>query len=621
MKNTKRMLIYITLTLTLLFSSVSVYAAKKMTVTITKSVTVKKKTLNIGAKRQLVVKKGKKVIKAAKLKFKTSNKKVVEVSKKGLLKAKKVGKATVTITYKKKRVKLNIKVIRPVKAVKLNKNTLNLSKGDKKTLTAAVSPKNATNKGVKWSSSNENVATVTNGVVTANENGTSVITATSSQGGKTGTCVVSVSSGTSSEGNTNTGVTTPASTAVGWASWKKGGVKLKNSGQIACYCTDDESSKGIKSKIAEAILTGDYTYNDIEWKIVGGDTDILDIEPYLWYLKGSGKKAGSCEVGVFIKGDPSGACQDKVTIVVESHLGPTPDPSVEENNVIIDGVTFNVDNFPKEYNLTGVEGSLAITSNIAIDDKDISYVINSGNIFKLPDNTNMMLFLLNYKNDTYKRVSYIVPSWGQMVGEVDFVIDKNKYINKYSFFIYPGIYLGQFDISVYYKEMLIKTCKVHTMCEKNTISKYFKETRLIERYAWDGSYSANEVYSNNAAGEYPITTASSAKDKLQAISYYVRTHYTYDEITCVGGAIIISFIAKDLGVNTRYGFNPDGAGGSDNSIKDYGITPNYGRGHIWVECDLDGDNSYKYIFEAQGKHSDMPNEKRPYASVVDNNMT
>ncbi|MGI6596544.1 MAG: Ig-like domain-containing protein [bacterium] len=61
-----------------------------------------------------------------------------------------------------------------------------LGVGGTGTITATVKPANATNKTVTWTTSNANVATVANGVVTANEVGTATITATA--GGKTAAC-------------------------------------------------------------------------------------------------------------------------------------------------------------------------------------------------------------------------------------------------------------------------------------------------------------------------------------------------------------------------------------------------------------------------------------------------
>lgn len=60
------------------------------------------------------------------------------------------------------------------------------------TLTATVQPLDATNRNVSWSSDNEGVATVDNGVVTAHSAGTANITVTTEEGGFEQSCVVTV---------------------------------------------------------------------------------------------------------------------------------------------------------------------------------------------------------------------------------------------------------------------------------------------------------------------------------------------------------------------------------------------------------------------------------------------
>ena len=84
----------------------------------------------------------------------------------------------------------------PVTGVKLNTETLELFTGNTATLTATVEPENATNKNVTWSTSNASVATVENGVVTAVGQSSATITVTTEDGGKTATCVVTVTAAT-----------------------------------------------------------------------------------------------------------------------------------------------------------------------------------------------------------------------------------------------------------------------------------------------------------------------------------------------------------------------------------------------------------------------------------------
>ena len=76
--------------------------------------------------------------------------------------------------------------------ISLNKTSAEMTVGDKLTLTATVTPSNASNKNVSWTSSNTSVATVSNGTVTAVREGTATITAKTADGGKTASCVVTV---------------------------------------------------------------------------------------------------------------------------------------------------------------------------------------------------------------------------------------------------------------------------------------------------------------------------------------------------------------------------------------------------------------------------------------------
>ena len=81
----------------------------------------------------------------------------------------------------------------PVTGVSLDESGITLDVGGNQTLTATVTPEDATNKKVRWSSDNEAVATVSeDGVVTAVAGGTAVITATTHDGLFTASCTVTV---------------------------------------------------------------------------------------------------------------------------------------------------------------------------------------------------------------------------------------------------------------------------------------------------------------------------------------------------------------------------------------------------------------------------------------------
>ena len=79
-----------------------------------------------------------------------------------------------------------------VTGVSLNKTETTIHAGASETLTATVTPSDATNKAVTWTTSTPTVASVQNGVVTANSVGTAIITVTTADGGHQATCTVTV---------------------------------------------------------------------------------------------------------------------------------------------------------------------------------------------------------------------------------------------------------------------------------------------------------------------------------------------------------------------------------------------------------------------------------------------
>lgn len=108
------------------------------------------------------------------------------------------GTATITATTSNgKTASCIITVIEPapevieVTSVSLNKTSLTLEISESETITATVLPNNATDKSVTWTSSDQSVAIVANGKVTAVGSGIATITATVSNG-KTATCRITV---------------------------------------------------------------------------------------------------------------------------------------------------------------------------------------------------------------------------------------------------------------------------------------------------------------------------------------------------------------------------------------------------------------------------------------------
>lgn len=132
---------------------------------------------------------------------------VVSVDQNGLVTARKAGDANVLCRYyyadgKTNTVKCGITVRDVfVTGVSLDRHQLAVKEGDRAILTATLSPVNATNKNVTWTSSDTSVAEVSNGVIIAKKKGTAVITVRTNDGGKTDSCEVTVKSASAEPGS------------------------------------------------------------------------------------------------------------------------------------------------------------------------------------------------------------------------------------------------------------------------------------------------------------------------------------------------------------------------------------------------------------------------------------
>ena len=128
----------------------------------------------------------------------SDNEAVATVSAEGVVKAIKAGTANITATSEDSGVNAKCEITVKEKAISvtgiaLNRTSLSLSEGEEFTLEATVTPDNATNKEVTWTSDNEAVATVSaEGVVRAIKAGSANITVTTVDQGKTASCAVTV---------------------------------------------------------------------------------------------------------------------------------------------------------------------------------------------------------------------------------------------------------------------------------------------------------------------------------------------------------------------------------------------------------------------------------------------
>lgn len=160
-------------------------------------------------------------------------------------------------------------VVIPVKGISLNKSNLDLLRGSSTSLSASVSPSNADNKSIIWTSSDNSIATVSSsGKVTAISEGSAIITATTDDGGFSSTCTVNVSNpplraeasiGVStivSSGSASRGIKVTISAEGGTGSYNYYFIKLYKDGNLISQSTNPNTYSN--SLFIEGHTNGSY---------------------------------------------------------------------------------------------------------------------------------------------------------------------------------------------------------------------------------------------------------------------------------------------------------------------------------------------------------------------------
>jgi len=199
---------------------------------------------------------------------------VAEIDSMGLVTAKSEGAVTITTTTqeggKTASCKITVTKDKPdevaVTSVSLNCPQTSLSVGKTFQLTAAMLPKDASNKAVTWESDKPAVATVgSNGLVSAKSEGVATITATTKDGGKTASCKITVTKSTGGDGG---------STKICACVIYKGGLKnglpegdgkatYKCKGQIAKHDKDANLNPKVHAVEAGDYFVGSWGNGDI----------------------------------------------------------------------------------------------------------------------------------------------------------------------------------------------------------------------------------------------------------------------------------------------------------------------------------------------------------------------
>lgn len=147
-----------------------------------------------------------------------------------------------------------------VTGVSINKTTASITVGGSLTLIPTVTPNNASNKSVNWSSSNEKVATVSNGVVTGVSTGETTIKVITVDGSFEATCVVTVTENESAESITITRDSCSGTGGYSWYSWSSGDI----SGQLYYYASEKSKIQMNSSKTGKALFSSTSSGSNIK---------------------------------------------------------------------------------------------------------------------------------------------------------------------------------------------------------------------------------------------------------------------------------------------------------------------------------------------------------------------
>ena len=255
----------------------------------------------------------------------------------------------------------------PVESVALDKTAVSLKEGETHKLNATVSPANATNKKVSWSSSNASVASVdANGTVTAVAKGTATITASAE--GKTATAAVTVTK--------EDDPTPPVGGDVTGVSINGGNVEM---------------SVNSTKKLSFTVTPANAIAKNVEWVSVNEAVASVDTEGNV-----TAKSAGTAEIFVFVDG-----YMDQITVTVKNSAPVELQSIAISGSGIVDGEMAMQVNDSKEFTAvpTPSNASVAGAAWSSLDDS-VATVDGNGKVTAKSEGLTMIMVELGGHSDS-----------------------------------------------------------------------------------------------------------------------------------------------------------------------------------------------------------------------------
>ena len=294
------------------------------------SLTAASNSISIGATTQLTVGYTPSDTNVKNVTYTSSSDSIATVSNTGLVTGIAQGSATITATAQTANgtttATANITVTPiAVTSVSLSSNSETIKVGKTVTLTPTISPSNATNKNVTWSSSNTGIATVSGGTVTGVAEGTATITVTTVSGSKTATCTVVVQAA-SAGGEETFSITYTDLTAGSYPTSVTSYTAASGIAFQAYYCANFNSKMQFKAsqgyiQSSESLELQSLTINDRESNTltvygsntagsfsteITGTNDVYDLTGYSYFkVARTASGAGYCSSITVVTGTPT----------------------------------------------------------------------------------------------------------------------------------------------------------------------------------------------------------------------------------------------------------------------------------------------------------------------------
>lgn len=218
---------------------------------------------------------------------------------------------------------------------------------------------------------------------------------------------------------------------------------------------------------------------------------------------------------------------------------PTQTSSVIRNDktVTVDGIDFNVSKIPDAVTLddSSRNSALFMLRNKALSNSaDIHIEVSSDN----------HVIRIDYTDERYKE-NYLATLNGKAIGCDYMIRDTNDndvaWVNAhFTNTVYPyqvsitGLSGGScsFSVDFYYRDVLLKRTIVTVDLSEGY--GYADETKAIVREI------ESECWYSDMTD----------KEKMKAFAVFIKTHYKYSEMKCVGGAVMTALAARDLGLDS-----------------------------------------------------------------------